>query len=113
MPAHACQSDCRDRAEHWRQRAAATAHAELRDAYLRIAESYECLITQALLCRRLVLVRAMLRGEPAPCQCGPDIIVSTLSEDVARREKLRETTRFAASPSNEADIWFNPIPASA
>ncbi|HET8996968.1 MAG TPA: hypothetical protein VFN42_09895 [Acetobacteraceae bacterium] len=73
-----CRSDCLSLAAHWRQRAADTGHSELGDAYRRIAESYERLAKQALLCRRLVTAAAERRGEAVPCQCGIDGAIAGL-----------------------------------
>ena len=69
MTNEAGQSDCRRHAAQWRQRACATERPELRAAYERIAESYETLSRQALLCRRLVSVIAGQRGELPRCCC--------------------------------------------
>ncbi len=78
MPHEPCRSNCHTLAAHWRQRATDTAHAELGDAYRGIAESYERLAEQALLCRRLVTEAAARRGEAAPCQCTPEALIGGL-----------------------------------
>ena len=78
MPNDPCQSDCLQRAAHWRLRATAAAQSELRDAYYNLADSYECLAAQAAVCRRLVLANAARRGEAAPCQCGPEALTQAL-----------------------------------
>ena len=87
MPDEVDRPDCLAHAAHWRRRALATDRAELRSAYERIAESYEALSRQALLCRRLVSAIASQRGEVPRCCCdaaltaGPELPeVATASE---------------------------------
>ena len=79
MVNEAGQSDCLTHAAQWRQRAGATERPELRAAYERIAESYETLSRQALLCRRLVSAIAGQRGELPRCCCD-----AALGDDVSR-----------------------------
>ncbi len=71
MPGTETRPNCLTHAAHWRQRSLATGHVELREAYERLADSYEQLAQQSQLCQRVVAAAACRRGEALPCRCMP------------------------------------------
>lgn len=71
MPGTETRPNCLTHAAHWRRRSLATGHVELREAYERLADSYEQLARQSQLCKLVVEAAACREGGDPPCQCMP------------------------------------------
>ena len=100
MSGDTVRPNCLAQAAHWRRRSEATNRAELRDAYQRLADSYEQLARQSSLCWLVVTSAAYRRGEEPICQCEHDPTV--LDSHSLRGGATQPETARSTSPGQRA-----------